>query len=71
MRFERYLNYGDESCEVTILSRSIQETYTLRKVKKTGFIVCIELRINSKIFRVISYDAEAKKWFSYKKELAL
>ena len=33
MRFERYLNYGDESCEITILSRLIQETYTSRKVK--------------------------------------
>ena len=38
----KYLNFGVESCEIRILSRSIQETYTLRKV-----------RISSKIFRVI------------------
>ena len=29
----KYLNFGGVSCEVRILSRSIQETYTLRKVK--------------------------------------
>ena len=29
----KYLNFGGESCEIRILSRSIQETYTLRKVK--------------------------------------
>ena len=28
-----YLNFGGVSCEIRILSRSIQETYTLRKVK--------------------------------------
>ena len=30
---EKYLNFGGESCEIGILSRSIQETYTMRKVK--------------------------------------
>ena len=29
----KYLNFGGESCEIRILSRSIQETYTLGKVK--------------------------------------
>ena len=29
----KYLNFGGVSCEIRILSRSIQETYTLRKVK--------------------------------------
>ena len=29
----KYLNFGSESYEISILSRSIQETYTLRKVK--------------------------------------
>ena len=29
----KYLNFGDENCEIKILSHSIQETYTLRKVK--------------------------------------
>ena len=33
----KHLNFGDESREVRILSRSIQETYTLTKVKKPGF----------------------------------
>ena len=28
----KYLNVGSESCKITILPRSIQETYTLRKV---------------------------------------
>ena len=28
------LNFGGESCKIRILSRSIQETYTLRKLKK-------------------------------------
>ena len=30
----KYLNFRGESCEIRILFRSIQETYTLRKVKK-------------------------------------
>ena len=30
----KYLNFGGKSCEIRIWSRSIQETYTLRKVKK-------------------------------------
>ena len=30
----KYLNFGGVSFEISILSRSIQETYTLRKVKK-------------------------------------
>ena len=38
------LNFGGESCEIRILSRSIQETYTLRKVKKKGFTFSIQLR---------------------------
>ena len=29
----KYLNFGSQSYEISILSRSIQETYTLRKVK--------------------------------------
>ena len=29
----KYLNFRGESCEIRILSRSLQETYTLRKVK--------------------------------------
>ena len=29
----KYLNFGGESCETRILSRSIQETYTSRNVK--------------------------------------
>ena len=29
----KYLNFGGKSCEIRILPRSIQETYTLRKVK--------------------------------------
>ena len=28
-----YLNFGSENCEIRILSHSIQEKYTLRKVK--------------------------------------
>ena len=41
----KYLNFGGENCEIRNLSRSIQETYTLRKMKKTGFTSSIELRI--------------------------
>ena len=29
----KYLNFGGETCEITILSCLIQETYTLRKLK--------------------------------------
>ena len=29
----KYPNFGGESCEIRILSCSIQETYTLRKMK--------------------------------------
>ena len=29
----KYLNFGDVSCEIRILSHLIQETYTLRKLK--------------------------------------
>ena len=29
----KYLNFGGVSCEIRILSRLVQETYTLRKVK--------------------------------------
>ena len=50
----KYLNSGDESCEISFFSRSIQETYTLRKMKKRDFTFSTELRINSEMFRVIS-----------------
>ena len=40
----KYLNFGGESCEIRILPCSVQETYTSRKVKKTGFTFSIELR---------------------------
>ena len=30
----KYLNFGGATCEIRILSRSIQETYKLRKLKK-------------------------------------
>ena len=33
----KYLEFWVESCEIRILLRSIQETYTLRKVKKNRF----------------------------------
>ena len=42
----KYLNFGGENCEIRNLSRSIQETYTLRKMKKPGFTSSIELRIS-------------------------
>ena len=44
----KYLNFGSESCENRILSRLIQETYTMRKIVKRDFTVSIEFRINSK-----------------------
>ena len=50
----KYLSFGGESCGIRILSCSIQETYALRKIKKAGFTFSIELRINSKFFKVIS-----------------
>ena len=34
----KYVNFGGESCEIRILSRLIQETYTLRKVKNQVFL---------------------------------
>ena len=40
----KYLKFGDESCEIRILSCSIHETYTLRKVKKQ-VLLSVELRI--------------------------
>ena len=49
----KYLNFGGEYCKIRILSRSIQETY-IKEYEKSGFTFSIELRINSKIFRVIS-----------------
>ena len=52
----KYLNFQGESCEIRILSRSIQNIYTLRKSKKPGFTFSSELRTNSKIFRVISWS---------------
>ena len=33
----KYLNFGDVSCKIRILSCSIQETYILRKVKSRFF----------------------------------
>ena len=33
-----YLDFGGESCEIKILSFSIQETYTLRKVKNQALL---------------------------------
>ena len=44
-----------QKCEIRVLSCWIQETNTLRKVEK-GFTFSTELRINSKIFRVISWS---------------
>ena len=38
------LSFGGESCEIKILTRSIQERYTLRKVKNQVFNLSIELR---------------------------
>ena len=35
----KYLNFEGESCKIRILSRLIQETYTLRKVK-TQVLLC-------------------------------
>ena len=55
----KYLNFGSESCENRILSRLIQETYTMRKSVKRDFIVSIEFRINSKIFSVISWSTSS------------
>ena len=40
----KHLNFGDESREVRILSRSIQETYTLTKVKNQVLPFSIKLR---------------------------
>ena len=39
----KYLNFGGESFEIKILSSSIQETYTLRKVKNQVVTFFIEL----------------------------
>ena len=36
--------FEGEGFEIRILSRSIQETYTLRKAKKTGFNFSTNLR---------------------------
>ena len=44
---EKYLNFVGESCEITILPRSIQDIYTLRKIKqnkKQGFTFSAEFR---------------------------
>ena len=49
----KYLNFGGESCEIRILSCSIEETH-IGENEKPGFTFSIELRINSKMFRVIS-----------------
>ena len=42
----KYLYFGGESCEIKILSLSIHETCTLRKMKNQVFTFSIELRIN-------------------------
>ena len=56
----KYLDSGSESCEIGIFSRSILKTYTLRKIK--GFTFSIMLRINSKVFRVISWSLVGDKF---------
>ena len=33
----KYLNFGDASCEIRILSHLIQETYTLKKLKNRNY----------------------------------
>ena len=52
----KYVKFGSESCQNRILSRSILKTHTLRKSVERDFTVSIEFRINSKIFRVISWS---------------
>ena len=51
--YAKYLNFGSESCEIRILSCSIEETH-IRENEKPGFTFYLEMRINSKMFRVIS-----------------
>ena len=43
----KYLNFGSVSCEIRILSRSIQETYTLRKLKTRFYFF---FRVENQIF---------------------
>ena len=52
----KHLDFGGESCGIRILSHSIEETYTLRKVKTQDLIFFIELRTYSKMFRVASWS---------------
>ena len=64
----KYLNFGGESCEIRILSRSIQETYTLRKVKNQVLLFLSSSELNLSDFMVyfclfqnaILHRAEAK-----------
>ena len=51
----KYLNLGGETCKIRILSHSIQETH-IEESKKRGFTFSIQLRIISKIFRVLSWS---------------
>ena len=56
-----------ESCEIRILSRWIQKTCTLSKVKNPGFTFSIELKINYKIFKVISWSVNMKQGMCFLK----
>ena len=42
----KYLNFGGESCEIRILSRSIQEAYILRKVKNQVLLFPLKRELN-------------------------
>ena len=42
----KYLNFGGESCEIRILSRSIQEAYILRKVKNQVLLFPLKRKLN-------------------------
>ena len=42
----KYLNFGGESCEIKILSCSIQETCTLKKVKKQVLLFLSSWELN-------------------------
>ena len=55
------MTFGGDTCEIQIFSCSIQKIYTLRKKNKPGFTFSIELRTNSKIFRVISWSIDVDK----------
>ena len=57
----KIMTFGGDTCEIQIFSCSIQKIYTLRKKNKPGFTFSIELRTNSKIFRVISWSIDVDK----------